>query len=61
MTYLEVDIGKGNAVLFYDLLPDGNGDDKSLHEAVRLRKGEKWICQFPNENEFQSSSIPHIA
>ena len=23
--------GKGNAVLFYDLLADGNGDDYTLH------------------------------
>ena len=38
--------GKGNAVLFYDLLSDGNGDDKSLHEAVKLLKGEKYICNF---------------
>jgi len=43
---ISVHPGKGNAVLFYDLLPDGNGDDKSLHEAVKLRKGEKWICNF---------------
>eukprot|EP00486_Rosalina_sp_Unknown_P007558 CAMPEP_0201576684 /NCGR_PEP_ID=MMETSP0190_2-20130828/22626_1 /ASSEMBLY_ACC=CAM_ASM_000263 /TAXON_ID=37353 /ORGANISM="Rosalina sp." /LENGTH=350 /DNA_ID=CAMNT_0048007831 /DNA_START=62 /DNA_END=1111 /DNA_ORIENTATION=+ len=39
---ISVHPGKSNAVLFYDLLPDGNGDDKSLHEAVKLLKGEKW-------------------
>eukprot|EP01084_Bolivina_argentea_P288795 495737_1 len=43
---IKVHPGKGNGVLFYDLLPDGNGDDKSLHEAVKLLKGEKWICNF---------------
>ena len=43
---ISVHPGKGNAVLFYSLLPDGNGDDKSLHEAVKLLKGEKWICNF---------------
>ena len=43
---ISVHPGSGNAVLFYDLLPDGNGDDKSLHEAVKLLKGEKWICNF---------------
>ena len=38
--------GKGNAILFYDLLEDGNGDDLTLHEAVQVRKGTKWICNF---------------
>lgn len=38
--------GKGNAVMFYSLLEDGNGDDFSLHEAVKLEKGEKYICNF---------------
>merc|ERR1712228_374276 len=38
--------GKGNAILFYDLLEDGNGDDLTLHEAVRVKKGTKWICNF---------------
>eukprot|EP01084_Bolivina_argentea_P288796 495738_1 len=38
--------GKGNAVLFYDLLADGNGDDLTLHEAVKVNRGTKWICNF---------------
>ena len=33
--------GKGNAVLFYNLLPDGNGDDLALHAALPVKKGEK--------------------
>jgi prolyl 4-hydroxylase len=38
--------GKGNAVLFYNLLPDGNGDDLSLHAALPVLKGEKWLANF---------------
>lgn len=38
--------GKGNAVLFYNLLEDGNGDDLALHAALPVRKGEKWLANF---------------
>ena len=38
--------GKGNAVLFYNLLPDGNGDDLALHAALPVKKGEKWLANF---------------
>ena len=38
--------GKGNAVFFYDLLEDGNGDDLSLHAALPVTKGEKWVANF---------------
>jgi prolyl 4-hydroxylase len=34
------------AVLFYSLLEDGNGDDLSLHQALPVTKGEKWLCNF---------------
>ena len=37
---------KGNAVLFYDLLPDGNGDELSLHAAMPTTEGEKWLANF---------------
>jgi prolyl 4-hydroxylase len=37
---------KGNAVLFYNLLEDGNGDDLSLHAALPVREGEKWLANF---------------
>ena len=30
---------KGNAVLFYNLLDDGNGDDLSLHAALPVKEG----------------------
>lgn len=39
-------IGKGSAVLFYNLLEDGNGDDLSLHAALPVRQGEKWLANF---------------
>lgn len=38
--------GKGNALLFYDMLEDGNGDDLSLHAALPVYKGEKWVSNF---------------
>jgi prolyl 4-hydroxylase len=37
---------KGTAVLFYSLLEDGNGDDLSLHQAMPVKKGEKWLANF---------------
>jgi prolyl 4-hydroxylase len=37
---------KGSAVLFYDLLEDGNGDDLSVHAALPIWKGEKWLANF---------------
>ena len=37
---------KGTAVFFYNLLEDGNGDDLSLHAALPVTKGEKWLGNF---------------
>lgn len=37
---------KGTAALFYSLLPDGNGDDLSLHAALPVTEGEKWLANF---------------
>ena len=34
---------KGYAVLFYNLLEDGNGDDLSLHASLPTVEGEKWL------------------
>jgi prolyl 4-hydroxylase len=42
----KIHAGKGNAVLFYDLLEDGNGDDLSLHAALPVVEGEKWLANF---------------
>lgn len=36
---IKVHPGKGNAVLFYDLLEDGNGDELSLHAATPVVEG----------------------
>jgi prolyl 4-hydroxylase len=38
--------GRGSAVLFYNLLPDGNSDDRSLHAATPVTKGEKYLANF---------------
>ena len=37
---------KRSAVIFYDLLEDGNGDDLSLHAALPVIRGEKWLANF---------------
>lgn len=37
---------KGSAVLFYNLLEDGNGDDLALHAALPVHRGEKWLANF---------------
>lgn len=37
---------KGMAVIFYNLLPDGNGDDLALHAALPVSKGEKWMANY---------------
>jgi len=38
--------GKGNSVLFYSLMEDGNGDDLSLHAGSKVRQGDKWVANF---------------
>jgi prolyl 4-hydroxylase len=45
-TGIKVSPKKGTAVLFYSLLEDGNGDDLSLHQAIPVVKGEKWLANF---------------
>lgn len=37
---------RGTAVLFYNLLKDGNGDDKALHAALPCMEGEKYLANF---------------
>lgn len=37
---------KGTAVFFYNLLPDGNGDDLAVHAAEPVLTGDKWIANF---------------
>jgi 2OG-Fe(II) oxygenase superfamily len=43
---LEVKPEKGKAVLFYNLLPDGNYDELSMHAALPVKKGEKWLANL---------------
>lgn len=37
---------KGSSVIFYNLLPDGNGDDLALHAALPVSRGEKWLANY---------------
>ena len=37
---------KGSGVLFYSMLPDGNGDDLSLHAGEPVTVGRKWVCNL---------------
>ena len=37
---------KGSAVLFYNLLEDGNADNLTLHAALPVIKGEKYLANF---------------
>jgi len=43
---LKVTPREGSAVLWYNMLPDGNGDDSSLHEGMPVGHGEKWGCNL---------------
>jgi len=36
----------GSGVLFYSMMPDGNGDDLSLHAGEPVIKGTKWVCNL---------------
>jgi prolyl 4-hydroxylase len=38
--------GARSAVLFYNILPDGNNDDASLHSATAVTTGEKFLANF---------------
>ena len=37
---------KGTALLFYNMLPDGNADALSVHAALPTRVGEKWLANL---------------
>lgn len=43
---LKIQPEKGKAVLFYNLLPDGNLDDLSQHASKPVIKGEKWLMNL---------------
>jgi prolyl 4-hydroxylase len=37
---------RGKAILFYNMLPDGNLDDLSQHGSHPVTKGEKWVANL---------------
>ena len=37
---------KGTALLFYNMLPDGNADVYSVHAALPTRTGDKWLANL---------------
>lgn len=43
---LKVKPEKGKAVLFYNILPDGNFDELSEHAALPVTNGEKWLANL---------------
>lgn len=43
---IQVKPNRGDAVLFYSMLPDGNGDDMSLHSGMPVTKGRKYVCNL---------------
>ena len=44
--YFGVQPIKGSAVFFYDLLPDGNGDERTQHYAEPPVDSEKWMTNL---------------
>ena len=50
---------KGKAVLFYNLLPDGNFDELSMHAALPVTKGTKYLANlWVSERENSTCSRP---
>lgn len=43
---IEVKPSVGDAVLFYNMLPDGNADDMSLHAGTPVHNGVKYVCNL---------------
>ena len=41
---LKVHPGKGSCAMFYNLLEDGNVDDLTMHAALPVKQGEKWLA-----------------
>lgn len=38
--------GEGSVVFFYNLLKDGNGDELTIHTALPVLEGEKWVANL---------------
>lgn len=48
---------KGDALLFYNVLPDGGVDRMSLHASLPVIAGEKWVAtKWIREHEYRSPS-----
>jgi 2OG-Fe(II) oxygenase superfamily len=43
---LKVKPERGKAILFYNMLPDGNYDERSQHAALPVLKGEKYLTNL---------------
>jgi prolyl 4-hydroxylase len=43
---LAIHPGQGSAVLFYNLLEDGNGDEMTLHASLPVKRGVKWLANL---------------
>jgi len=43
---LKIKPEKGKAILFYNILPDGNFDELAIHEALPVTQGEKWLANL---------------
>lgn len=43
---------KGNAILFYNLLEDGNADELTLHSGAEVQEGTKWV-------RFDNTTLPY--
>ena len=43
---LKVKPEKGKAILFYNILPDGNFDELSMHSSSPVTRGEKWLTNL---------------
>jgi prolyl 4-hydroxylase len=48
---------RGNAVVFYNLLEDGNGDIDSLHASLPVLRGDKWLANFWVWDPFLTESL----
>ena len=55
---LKVHPGKGSAVIFYNLLEDGSADDMSMHAALPVVEGEKYICNVWLR-DYQDAKVPN--
>merc|ERR1711988_2037433 len=61
--HVKVKANKRQALWFYDLLPDGNADEMSLHSGAPVLQGEKWIAPLWiwEPLRWKSSSHDHSA